>query len=145
MRALAVSVLLAASSIAGCDLLPNANEQAPSLTTTFDAGGASFTLDPWPSDASTAFLCLRQPGDEFTASHPLPAAAAQCQRLATTTAGDTFTASFTVADVPPALRDAFAASRPPWFLAVTGQRGTSSESLVISIEGSPIPSDAGPT
>ena len=35
--------------------------------------GATFTLDPWPLDNNVAFLCLREPGPEFTVAHPLPA------------------------------------------------------------------------
>ena len=145
MRTLGATVVIGAIVVAGCGLLPVPPGAAPALSTTHDAQGVTFTLDPWQSDVSTAFLCLNQPGDEFTASHPLPAAAAECQRLEATGADDRLTARFTLADVQPGLRDAFYASRSPWFLAVTGQRGPSSQALVISIEDSPIPSDAGPS
>jgi hypothetical protein len=88
VRALAVSVAIAAL-VGGCGLLPEPQAAAPSLSTSFDADGVTFTLDPW--------------------------------------------------------RKPFAASRSPWFLAVTGQNGTSSNAFVMLIENSPIPSDPGPS
>ncbi len=144
MRTLAVSVALTALLASGCGLLPHPPEDAPTLTTTFDPRGATFTLDPWHDLDSVAFLCLHRPGAEFTTSHPLPAVGAQCQPIASTMGGSTFTARFDVDVLQPGLRDAFLSSGPPWFLAVTGHPGVS-DVLVQPIQDSPIPSDPGPS
>ncbi len=138
-----MSVLLSAV-VAGCDLLPNADDPAPTLTQSMDGRGATFVLDPWSYDHVTAFLCLLQPGDEFTAVHP-PDAAAACVPLLVSQEGERMSARFDGVQVPPPMREAFRGSGPPWYLAVSGSRGSSSETLVMSIEASPIPSDAGPS
>ena len=78
-----MSVALAAAVVAGCGLLPSRDvaEIAPTLSQSVDAQGATYTLDPWPLDNNVAFLCLREPGAEFTVAHPLPAPDAQCVPL----------------------------------------------------------------
>jgi len=134
-----------AGVVGGCGLLPEPRAAAPSLRTSLDADGATFTLDPWPYAAWDAFLCLHRPAHEITASHPDPDAAAQCQPLDTTKVNGGLSARFSVDHIERALREPFATSRSPWFLAVTGQNGTSSDSFVMVIETSPIPSDAGPS
>jgi hypothetical protein len=152
MRALALGVAVTAVLVAGCgrlladritdDGVPNIN---PSLSHAVDATGATFTLDPWPLDGTVAFLCLDEPGDEFKAAHPVPAAAARCTPLDAEANGDRLTLRFDVAAVPPPLQPAFAESASPWYLAVAAARGPTSSSAVFTIPYSPIPSDAGPS
>ena len=139
-----MSVLATASLVAGCAFLPNVDDTSPKLTQVPDIHGATFLLDPWPYDAVTAFLCLEQPGEAFTSSH-IPDASAGCVPLTVSQDGHGMAARFDVGRVPAQLRDAFGASQKPWYLAVTGSRGSSSETLVTEIVASPIPSDAGPS
>lgn len=142
-----MSVVLAAVVVAGCGLLPSPNvaETAPTLSQGMDARGATYTLDPWPLDNNVAFLCLREPGAEFTVAHPLPAPEAQCVPLHVEMWGDLLTARFSIEALPAQLVDDFARSDAPWFFAVAGSRGTTSTSMTMSLEVSPIPSDAGPS
>ena len=142
-----MSVALAAGVVAGCGLLPSrdVSEMAPTLSQSVDARGATYTLDPWPLDGNVAFLCLREPGPEFTVAHPLPAPEAQCMPLHVEAMGRLLTARFSMNNVPPELADDFARSDAPWFFAVAGSRGATSTSMTMSLAVSPIPSDAGPS
>ena len=139
---------MAVPLVAGCSLLspPRIPDVSPTLTSATDGRGATFTLEPWPLDNTVAFLCLAEPGDEFTVAHPAPAPAAQCAPLDVEAWGeDLVTARFDVGDLAPALKPAFERSTSPWFLAVAGARGPLSSSMVLTIAPSPIPSDAGPS
>ena len=105
-----MSVAMAAGLVAGCSLLspPRNPDVSPTLTSATDGRGATFTLQPWPLDNTVAFLCLAQPGDEFTVAHPAPAPAAQCVPMDVEAWGvDLVTARFDVADLPPGLKPAF--------------------------------------
>ena len=143
MRALVASVA-SACVVAGCALLPNVDDSAPTLTQVSDPRGTTFLFGPWPYDAATAFLCLDEPGEPFTAGLP-PEAAAGCVPLMLSQDGRGIRARFDVDLLPDQLRDAFGTSGAPWYFAVRGSRGSSSETLVTEILVSPIPSDAGPS
>jgi hypothetical protein len=148
MRALALSVALAAGLVAGCSsLLRPAAVPAinPTLSQQNDARGMRFTLDPWPLDRAIVFLCLKQPGNEFSVEDPVPAAAARCTPLDVTSDGERVVAAFSLDAVAPELADDFANSAPPWWLAAAGSRGPTSSTIVTQIVVSPIPSDAGPS
>lgn len=134
---------LVASGCAGLRL-PNANDPAPVLTQLPDARGTTFLLAPWAYDQGNAFLCLTDPGDTFQDHGAVPADAG-CVELGVDLQADRLAARFAPLAIPPQLRAAWLASSPPWFLAVSGVRGAQSERLVMSIEASPIPSDAGPS
>lgn len=142
-----MSVALAAGVVAGCSLLPSrdVSEIAPTLSQSVDAQGATYTLDPWPLDQNVAFLCLHEPGAEFTVAHPLPAPDAECVPLHAEAMGRLLTARFSIDNVPAVLADDFARSDAPWFLVVAGSRGNASTSMTMSLAVSPIPSDAGPS
>lgn len=141
-----MSVAMAAIT-AGCSLLPSREiaEIAPTLSESMDARGASYTLDPWPLDNNVAFLCLHEPGSEFTVAHPQPASDAQCVPLHVEAMGRLLTARFSFDTVPAQLADDFARSDGPWFFAVAGSRGATSTAMTMSLVNSPIPSDAGPS
>jgi len=147
VRALEASVAVAALVAAGCSLMPapSVPDVSPTLSQASDQRGTTFGLQPWPLDDSAAFLCLAEPGDEFTVAHPVPAPAAECTPLVVDQLGDHLAARFDVSDIPPPLQQAFARSSSPWFLAVAGSRGPLSSSMVLTIAPSPIPSDAGPS
>jgi hypothetical protein len=105
----------------------------------------TYTVSPWPLDASTAFLCVRKPGPEFTVANPRPAAAAGCAPLHTTVSGDQLVAVFPPPDLDPIVGAEFERSRPPWYLAVAGSRGPFSAAVVLTVINSPIQSQAGPS
>jgi hypothetical protein len=136
-----------AALAAACGMLPDSGvaDISPALSHDVDATGATFTLDPWPLDGSVAYLCLNEPGDEFKAAHPEPAAAAQCVPLDVQANGDRLTIRFDVAAIPPPLQAAFEQSTSPWLLAAAGTRGPTSSAMLVTIPYSPIPSDAGPS
>ena len=104
-----------------------------------------FTVSPWPLDSTVAFLCSKQPGSEFTAENPKPAASAGCVPLETTTSGDVLKAQFVAESLAPEVVGELARSGPPWFLAVSGARGPFSAATVLTVVDSPIPSDPGPS
>ena len=66
-----------------------------------DPRGATFTLDPWHDPDSVAFLCLHGPALSSRRA-PAAAAGAQCQPIASTMGGSTFTARFDVDVLNPA-------------------------------------------
>ena len=142
-----MSVAVASLVVAGCSLLPVPSVPAisPVLSQGSNAQGLSFTLAPWPLDGGVAFLCLREPGDEFTAAHPEPAPAAQCAQLRVDNGNDRMTARFTMNDVPPTLVPDFVRSQGPWFLAAAGTPGNASATVVTAIASSPMASDPGPS
>lgn len=105
----------------------------------------TFTVSPWPLDASVAFLCLRKPGDEFTVDAPRPGAAAGCVSLDVSAAEGRLLATFSADSLQPPLAGEFGRSGPPWFLAVAGQRPPFAAATVLTVIDSPIPSDPGPS
>jgi hypothetical protein len=143
VRALVAGLAVVGSLVSACAALPDANE-APRLSQARDGRGTTFTLEPWAYDVGAAFLCLDDPSDEFNRGR-VPPAAAGCVELPAVLASERLTARFAPAELPAPLARDFLGSGPPWFLAVSGARGISSERLVMSIEDSPIPSDAGPS
>jgi hypothetical protein len=147
MRALALSVAVAAGIAAGCGVLPPTPDPmtAASFSVSQDGQRTTLVVDPWPLDDSVAFLCLRAPGAEFTAATPVPAPEAGCTRLRTSAADGRLTAEFDPRTADPAVVQAFATSSPPWFFAVAGRRGPLRFERVIPLEASPVPSDAGPS
>jgi len=139
-----VSVLASASLVAGCGLVPIGDENTEKLSHFPDARGTTFLLERWPYDVRTAYLCLEDPGEEFTAGGP-PDAAAGCVTLTVSQDDRGLAARFDVGRVPAELRDPFRVSGAPWHFAVFGSRGSSSASLVMEFLESPIPRDAGPS
>ena len=139
-----MGIAVAAISVTGCGLLREPPGAAPRLSQSSDRRGTTFSLGPWQYDEGRAFLCLQDPGEAFTGGG-VPPVAATCVPLRVELRSDQLTARFDVASLSPEQQAAFAASGRPWFFAVTGRRGISGGSLVLSIDDSPVPSDPGPS
>ncbi len=141
-----MSVAFAAVVAGGCSIGPTLSTagQAPQLLQIPTSTGALFTLSPWEYDTGTAFLCLRDPSPAFTDTRQVPPAAG-CAPLEATVANDRLSAIFDIRDVPPDLLPGFQASSAPWYLAVAGARGATSQALVTTIQASPISSNSGPS
>ena len=143
------SLLIAGAvlGVAGC--LPTGLPTVPPLGTSvqagFDGQAMVFTVSPWPLDDTVAFLCLRRPGAEFTGDNPHPGPAAGCVPIEASSNADALTARFDSRAIDPAAARQFAASRPPWYLAVSGRRGPLSAASVLTVIDSPIYSPPGPS
>lgn len=142
LRLAAVASLLALSACS--PLEPTLPTVATSVNASFQGRNMTFTVTPWPLDSSTAFLCLRKPGSEFTFDRPRPAAAAACVPLASTFASDTLTLQLPAEALDPAVVGELARSGPPWYLAMSGTRGNFSTAVVVPVFDSPFFS-AGPS
>lgn len=143
------SLLIAGAvlGLAGCvpTGLPTAPQLATSVRAAFDGEAMVFTVSPWPLDNTVAFLCLRRPGAEFTGENPHPRPAAGCVPIEASSNADTLTARFDSRALDPAAGRQFGASRPPWYLAVSGRRGPLSAATVLTVIDSPIFSPHGPS
>jgi hypothetical protein len=144
VRALTLIVVLAAIVAGGCAALPDPAGEAPQLVHNPTATGSVFFVRPWPFDASAAFLCLRDPGEPFTGGGR-PAPESGCVPLDLTVGDDQLQARFDIGDVPVELLPAFQASSAPWYLAIAGSRGSTSQALVMTLQASPIASQLGPS
>jgi hypothetical protein len=111
----------------------------------FDGQAMVFTVSPWPLDNTVAFLCLRRPGAEFTADNPHPGPGAGCVPIEASSNAGALKARFDSRALDPAAARQFGASRPPWFLALSGRRGPLAASTVLTVIDSPIFSPPGPS
>jgi hypothetical protein len=147
VRTLGLGVALVAGlALAGCNALqaPDSNS-SPALSQSSDRDGTTFVFDPWELEGNVAFLCLAAPGQAFSGPGSVPPPEAGCTRLTTITDGRSLRARFAIAALAPDLAPRFAGSHGPWYLAVSGFRGSATQALVTEIDNSPIPSDPGPS
>ena len=139
----AVASLLALTACSPLEPTP------PAVATSVSASGQgrsmTFTVAPWPLDSSTAFLCLNDPGREFTVDRPVPGAAAGCVPLESTIARDTLTLTLPADSLDPDVAGELARSGPPWYLAVSGSRVNFSTAVVVQVFDSPLLSPPGPS
>lgn len=133
--------------LAGClqTSLPTLPQLGTSVQAAFDGRVMVLTVSPWPLDNTVAFFCVRRPGAEFTGENPHPAPAAGCVPIEATSNGDALKARFDSGALDPAAARQFGASRPPWYLALSGRRGPLSAATVLTVIDSPIFSPPGPS
>jgi hypothetical protein len=138
----AAGVLAIAGCAPGGPTLPALANNAEAA---FDGEAMVLTVSPWPLDNTIAFLCLRRPGAEFTIENPRPAQAAGCVPIETSSNGGNLKARFDSRTINPAVAQQFAASRGPWFLALSGRRDALWAATVLTVIASPIFSPPGPS
>ncbi len=144
---LALAATLALVGVVGCGLMPSngALTAANHIQTSVQGSRTTWTVTPWPLDRTTALLCVKKPGPEFTAADPRSADVTGCAPLAVMPRGDAVDVTFDAATLDPAVAARFATSTAPWYLVVAGSRGGASSTIVTEIAVSPLPSDAGPS
>ena len=146
MRGVVVPVALAALAAGACGVAPTADlsDLSPTVTTGEAEGVFTWTVAPWPFDASAVVLCLRDPGslDSDAAFQNDPA----CTPLPAESSADVLTVEYRPAALPPAFAARLEQTPRPWSLVLSGQRGMGSFSMTYPVMEPPvIRADPGPS
>ncbi|HEV8546159.1 MAG TPA: hypothetical protein VGQ64_07680 [Candidatus Limnocylindrales bacterium] len=123
---------------------PNPQDIGKSVTISRQGTSAVATISPWPLDNSIAFMCLKNPGADFSVDKLVPPAAAGCVALDVSVAGDRLTATLNSTKIGLDKAAAFEA-QDPWYIAFAGSRGPVSVATSVLIPRPAVPSDAGPS
>jgi hypothetical protein len=145
-RRLCLAAVASLVAVAACSPVePTLPTVATSVSASGQGRNMTFTVSPWPLDSSTAFLCLNEPGPEFTIERPIPGEAAGCVPLESSIAGETLTLRLPADSLDPDVVGELARSGPPWYLAMSGTRGFFSTAVVVPVVDSPVPGPPGPS
>ena len=130
----AALALTAALAVVGCGepTVPDLSHVGDHVEVSSAGANTAFIVTPWPLDKTIAYLCVNQPGKEFTVANPIPAATARCVGLDAKTADDRLTATFDRSRLSPEMAGQFR-STAAVYLAVAGSRGPASLATVLTV------------
>jgi hypothetical protein len=141
----AIAGAAALLAIAACNAaVTNPQDIGKSVTISRQGASAVATISPWPLDNSVAFMCLKNPGADFSVDKLVPPAAAGCVALDVAVSGDRLTATLDPTKVGLDKAAAFEA-QDPWYIAFAGSRGPVSVATSVLVPRPAIPSDPGPS